>query len=161
MCKTFIKCWPNVEDVGPTLYKCYTNVLCSLGYQLSGLAYSRMNSRSLLGVLHYPLVFVTYRGGAQQTRYNDPMLSDVGPAQHRVIPSSFLGSVKDDYQTREMWLASKKQIYSWTLYNNIFNQYYRIFNLTEHLTINIFIYLFVSQRYPDEVFTILCVVVHT
>ena len=32
ICITFIQCWPNVEDVGPTLYKCYTNVLCSLGY---------------------------------------------------------------------------------------------------------------------------------
>ena len=29
---TFIQCWANVEDVGPTLYKCYTNVLCLLGY---------------------------------------------------------------------------------------------------------------------------------
>ena len=29
ICITFIQCWTNVEDVGPTLYKCYTNVLCS------------------------------------------------------------------------------------------------------------------------------------
>ena len=27
----FIQCCANVEDVGPTLYKCYTNVLCLLG----------------------------------------------------------------------------------------------------------------------------------
>ena len=27
----FMRCWTNVEDVGPTLYKCYTNVLCLLG----------------------------------------------------------------------------------------------------------------------------------
>ena len=27
ICITFIQCWSNVEDVGPTLYKCYTNVL--------------------------------------------------------------------------------------------------------------------------------------
>ena len=27
----FIQCWTNVEDVGPTLYKCYTIVLCLLG----------------------------------------------------------------------------------------------------------------------------------
>ena len=27
----FIQCWTNVEDVGPTLYKCFTNVLCLLG----------------------------------------------------------------------------------------------------------------------------------
>ena len=25
---TFVQCRPNVEDVGPTLYKCYKNVLC-------------------------------------------------------------------------------------------------------------------------------------
>ena len=31
---TFIQCWTNVEDVGPTLYKCYKNVLCSLGLLL-------------------------------------------------------------------------------------------------------------------------------
>ena len=28
---TFAQCWTNVEDVGPTLYKCYTNVVCLLG----------------------------------------------------------------------------------------------------------------------------------
>ena len=28
---TFIQCWGNVEDVGPELHKCYTNVLCLLG----------------------------------------------------------------------------------------------------------------------------------
>ena len=26
----FVQCWTNGEDVGPTLYKCYTNVLCLL-----------------------------------------------------------------------------------------------------------------------------------
>ena len=31
MCITFVLCWANVEDVGPTLYKCYTDVLCLLG----------------------------------------------------------------------------------------------------------------------------------
>ena len=31
MCVTFVQCWSNVEDVGPTLYKYYTNVLCLLG----------------------------------------------------------------------------------------------------------------------------------
>ena len=29
--QNFIQCWTNVENVGPTLYKCYTNVLCLLG----------------------------------------------------------------------------------------------------------------------------------
>ena len=27
----YVVCWTNVEDVGTTLYKCYTNVLCFLG----------------------------------------------------------------------------------------------------------------------------------
>ena len=36
ICITFVERWPNVFDVGPTLYKCYTNVmlykfLCLLG----------------------------------------------------------------------------------------------------------------------------------
>ena len=31
ICITFIQCWANVQDVGPTLYKYYTNVLCLLG----------------------------------------------------------------------------------------------------------------------------------
>ena len=33
ICITFLPCWTNVEDdedVGPTLYKCYTIVLCLL-----------------------------------------------------------------------------------------------------------------------------------
>ena len=30
VCITFIQCWTNVENVGPTLYKCYANVLCLL-----------------------------------------------------------------------------------------------------------------------------------
>ena len=31
-CITFVQRRPNVFDVGPTLYKCYTNGLCLLGY---------------------------------------------------------------------------------------------------------------------------------
>ena len=30
ICITIVQCRPNVFDVGPTLYKCYTNVLCLL-----------------------------------------------------------------------------------------------------------------------------------
>ena len=33
-CKTFVQRRPNnVFDVGPALYKCYTNVLCLLGHE--------------------------------------------------------------------------------------------------------------------------------
>ena len=39
--KTFVQCSTNVEDVVPTLYKCYTNVLCLLGIaSWSGIACS-------------------------------------------------------------------------------------------------------------------------
>ena len=31
LCMTFVQSQPNVFDVGPTLHKCYTNVLCLLG----------------------------------------------------------------------------------------------------------------------------------
>ena len=31
ICITLVQRRPNVFDVGPTLYKCYTNVLCLLG----------------------------------------------------------------------------------------------------------------------------------
>ena len=34
ICITFVQRRPNVFDVGPTLYKCYTNILCQLGYVL-------------------------------------------------------------------------------------------------------------------------------
>ena len=30
ICITFVQCWTNVEDFGPTFYKCYTHVLCLL-----------------------------------------------------------------------------------------------------------------------------------
>ena len=32
--KTFVQCSADVENVGPTLYKCYTNVSCMLGCYL-------------------------------------------------------------------------------------------------------------------------------
>ena len=32
ICMTFVQCWPNIENVGPTLYTCPTNVVCLLGY---------------------------------------------------------------------------------------------------------------------------------
>ena len=32
ICITILQFWSNVENVGPTMYKCYTNILCSLGY---------------------------------------------------------------------------------------------------------------------------------
>ena len=43
---TFVQCWTNVEDVGQTLYKCCTNVLCLLGiYSYSG---------AIIHKKHYP-----------------------------------------------------------------------------------------------------------
>ena len=51
ICITFVQCWTNVKDVGPTLYKSYTNVLCLLGKRsvcvLTRLCYSRDRLLSL------------------------------------------------------------------------------------------------------------------
>ena len=45
-----MQCWTSVEDVGPTLYKCYTNVLCLLGQEdfLSNIVHL-FNVGSMLG----------------------------------------------------------------------------------------------------------------
>ena len=52
ICITFIQCWTNVEDVGPTLYKCYrpTTVLCLLGNPV-------VNQYRHLEVIHVHFVF--------------------------------------------------------------------------------------------------------
>ena len=44
ICITFLQCRTSVEDVGPTLYKWYTNVLCLLGCVLN-------RSRTLINVM--------------------------------------------------------------------------------------------------------------
>ena len=71
--KTFVQCWTNVEDVVPTLYKWFANVLCLQG-----------------------------KAAAQQTRYNEPMLMlMLGPRrrwraninQHWVNVSCLLGGL--------------------------------------------------------------------
>ena len=32
--RTFVQCWTNVKNFGPTLYKCQRNILCLLGHAL-------------------------------------------------------------------------------------------------------------------------------
>ena len=44
---TFIQCWTNVEDVGPTLYKCYLNALCLLTRYMSGRVYENETSADI------------------------------------------------------------------------------------------------------------------
>ena len=43
ICISFIQCWTNVKDVGPTLYKWYRNVMCLLGRRLKTMAQCRVN----------------------------------------------------------------------------------------------------------------------
>ena len=38
----FMQCWTNVEKVGPTLYKCYTNVLCRRTFSQTLYIYSML-----------------------------------------------------------------------------------------------------------------------
>ena len=48
MCITFVQCWTNVEDDGPTLYKCYTHVLCLLGWACSQILGVKVNLKTLV-----------------------------------------------------------------------------------------------------------------
>ena len=56
ICITFVQCWVNVEDVGPTLFKCNTNILFFSG--LIPEAYfcvcHRLTSPWHVGYGHYP-----------------------------------------------------------------------------------------------------------
>ena len=44
----FMQCWTNVENVGPTLCKCYTNVLCLVGRRRT-FSQTSINVGSMLG----------------------------------------------------------------------------------------------------------------
>ena len=46
MCITFEQWRTNVEDVGTTLYKCYTNVLCLLGSPYLSVLHYRLTAKS-------------------------------------------------------------------------------------------------------------------
>ena len=51
ICLTFVQRRPNVFDVGPTLYKCYTNALCMLGIYLDDFNYISINTDNISGNL--------------------------------------------------------------------------------------------------------------
>ena len=53
ICITFIQRWTNVFDVGPTLYKCYTNVSCLLG------SYYRAKCISVNNKWYHPSPLIT------------------------------------------------------------------------------------------------------
>ena len=53
ICITIIQCWSSVEDVGPTLDKCYTNVVCLLG-----LLYTRSNVSIIITKVYFCVVFI-------------------------------------------------------------------------------------------------------
>ena len=58
ICKTFAQCWTNVKDVGPTLYRCYTHVLCLLSkhdWSRFNQFYQQVKSQSLGMVTHLKL----------------------------------------------------------------------------------------------------------
>ena len=44
VCIAFIQCWPNIEDIVPTLYRCYTNVLCLLGRPIDKISSLSVNT---------------------------------------------------------------------------------------------------------------------
>ena len=74
MCITIVQCWTNVEDVGPTLYKCYTHVLCLLGWPAS-----------LCSLLGFGPIFNLYCVHFRWTWVTWPAVgSDVELEQHRL-----------------------------------------------------------------------------
>ena len=58
ICLTFIQHRPNVFDVGPTLYKCYTDVLCLLGTECLTPYFSMISS----SYYYYLLLFILFLG---------------------------------------------------------------------------------------------------
>ena len=50
--KTSVQCWTNVEDVGPTLYKCFKNVLCLPGDRVNQI---KLQLALKFNKLHIPL----------------------------------------------------------------------------------------------------------
>ena len=69
----FMQCWTNVEDVGPTLYKCYTNVLCLLGGSIQDQIQRRWhNIKTKSNKSNGP--------APQQARHTDKCRVSAGPA---------------------------------------------------------------------------------
>ena len=62
ICITFVQRRPNVFDVGPTLYNCYTNVLCLLGRAVgtAQLGIHTVSSRSLYTAVQRPKTVSAY-----------------------------------------------------------------------------------------------------
>ena len=48
---TFVQCWTNVENVGPTLYTCYTNMLRLLGWSARQVLPANTGHRSTAGLM--------------------------------------------------------------------------------------------------------------
>ena len=64
ICIPFVQCWTNVEDVGPTLYKWYTNVLRFLVVLRKESQYYCDNSTYLCiicNIIHIAFLAVDYR----------------------------------------------------------------------------------------------------
>ena len=67
ICVTFMKCRINVEDVGPTLYKNYTNVLCLLRSALLE-SITILENFDIFGIIHPKLRLVLERDEESETR---------------------------------------------------------------------------------------------
>ena len=69
ICLTFVQRRPNVFDVGPTLYKCYTNVLCLLGLSVHVPSHDR--GRILVQVTIYRRLRIGRDGHLDQSEAYD------------------------------------------------------------------------------------------
>ena len=60
ICITFVQCWTSVEDAGPTLYKCYTNILCLLHCKWANISYysTSLEHFLVIYIVHFALISV-------------------------------------------------------------------------------------------------------
>ena len=97
---TFVQCRTNVKDVGPTLHKCYSNVLWSLGWQLG----DARNIDALWCVCSKDLEWPTERRSSlipvapesigKALLFSDPMSNFQGEKVHFIIIYSTISKVK-------------------------------------------------------------------
>ena len=85
---TFIQCRPNVFDVGPTLYKCHTNVLCFPGCGLTEMSDVQKGS-PLLSISASPLTYSQCCSPQCHAGMDHPPPPSWCPASR--IPASHLG----------------------------------------------------------------------
>ena len=114
ICIIFLQCRPNVEDVGPTLYKCYTNVLCLLGYSLT--IAPRPSHRTVVVSLVYTMIY-TYLSSSY--KYKKTLINYTSHfSRHKTIFQRTL--IARSSWSFWSWLYTKIHKLKWIFYIDMF-----------------------------------------